>query len=302
MDVTIPYRFKVLGNTADALAADPGIPRERELVVETDTGFFKIGNGTTAYSALPYAGIYPSSSIPYDNTTSGLSATNVKAAIDEIDAAVSAGGSDASLKTVSRFFDECHWASVVTGGWLADISSGTLSVQQDVSDMSGVYAASSGASSGNRAAATAPGFKVTLGAGEVRCRFRVRPQTVPGASNQIEYTVGLLNNVSTSSTNRILLDTSDSSPGWKIVYIHPSGNSTSTTTLAVVAGVTINLDLVINAAGNQVSFYADDVLIDQVALPYTFAAMHPMFMSRKSGVNGGASTLWVDKVLIERDL
>lgn len=54
MDVTIPYRFKVLANTAAALAADPGIPRERELVLETDTGRMKRGDGTSGYNSLPY--------------------------------------------------------------------------------------------------------------------------------------------------------------------------------------------------------------------------------------------------------
>lgn len=57
MDVTIPYRFKVLANTAAALAADPGIARERELVFETDTGRFKIGDGVTAYASLQYANV-----------------------------------------------------------------------------------------------------------------------------------------------------------------------------------------------------------------------------------------------------
>lgn len=55
-DVIIPYRFKVLGNTAAALAADTGIPRARELVVETDTGRMKLGDGSTGYATLPYIG------------------------------------------------------------------------------------------------------------------------------------------------------------------------------------------------------------------------------------------------------
>lgn len=55
-EVTIPYRFKVLGNTAANLAADPGIPKERELVVEIDTGRMKLGDGSTGYAMLPYMG------------------------------------------------------------------------------------------------------------------------------------------------------------------------------------------------------------------------------------------------------
>lgn len=77
-DVIIPYRFKVLGNTAAALAADTGIPRARELVVETDTGRMKLGDGFTGYAALPYigwgvidfAGIADGSMLVWDATNS----------------------------------------------------------------------------------------------------------------------------------------------------------------------------------------------------------------------------------------
>jgi hypothetical protein len=55
-DVVIPYRFKVLGNTAANLAADTGIAKERELVVEIDTGRMKLGDGSTGYTTLPYVG------------------------------------------------------------------------------------------------------------------------------------------------------------------------------------------------------------------------------------------------------
>lgn len=119
MDVTIPYRFKVLANTAAALAADPGIPRERELVFETDKGRFKIGDGTTAYGSLQYANVgfidftgisdgdvvvwdaansrfkvaeLTASATSYDNTASGLNATDTQDAIDEVVSWLRPGG------------------------------------------------------------------------------------------------------------------------------------------------------------------------------------------------------------------
>lgn len=55
-DVVIPYRFKGLGNTAANLAADTGIAKEREIVVEIDTGRMKVGDGSTGYPLLPYVG------------------------------------------------------------------------------------------------------------------------------------------------------------------------------------------------------------------------------------------------------
>lgn len=51
---TINYRFKVRGGTAANLAAVNEIPLHRELVIETDTGKMKLGNGTTTYNALDY--------------------------------------------------------------------------------------------------------------------------------------------------------------------------------------------------------------------------------------------------------
>lgn len=50
----IPYRFLCRGGTAAALTALNEVPLERELVFETDTHRSKLGDGVTAYNALPY--------------------------------------------------------------------------------------------------------------------------------------------------------------------------------------------------------------------------------------------------------
>lgn len=47
-------RFRVRGGTSANLATVNEVPLARELVVETDTGRMKLGNGTAAYSSLPY--------------------------------------------------------------------------------------------------------------------------------------------------------------------------------------------------------------------------------------------------------
>lgn len=52
---TIDYRFLVRGGTAANLATVNEIPLERELVIETDTRNFKLGDGVTNYNDLPYA-------------------------------------------------------------------------------------------------------------------------------------------------------------------------------------------------------------------------------------------------------
>ena len=51
---TIEDRFLVRGGTAAAVAALNEIPLSRELVIETDTGMGKEGDGVTHYNSLPY--------------------------------------------------------------------------------------------------------------------------------------------------------------------------------------------------------------------------------------------------------
>lgn len=55
--LTVPYRFQLRGGTAAALAAANETPLDRELVVETDTGKGKIGDGATPYNDLEYTPI-----------------------------------------------------------------------------------------------------------------------------------------------------------------------------------------------------------------------------------------------------
>lgn len=95
--------IKVPHNTTDALAA---IEEKREgmvafdttsnqLVIVDNTGEFQsVSSGGTVASfngrtgaVVPQSGDYDASEITYDNLTSGLSATDVQAAIDEVDAA-----------------------------------------------------------------------------------------------------------------------------------------------------------------------------------------------------------------------
>lgn len=54
MTDTIQYRFLVRGGTAAALAARNEVPLARELIIETDTRLMKLGDGVTAYNALPF--------------------------------------------------------------------------------------------------------------------------------------------------------------------------------------------------------------------------------------------------------
>lgn len=55
--LTIPYRFQIRGGTAAAMATANETYLDRELVIETDTGKGKIGDGVTPYNDLEYTPI-----------------------------------------------------------------------------------------------------------------------------------------------------------------------------------------------------------------------------------------------------
>lgn len=51
---TVPVTLIIRNDTAAAWAAVNPILKQGELAVETDTNFMKVGDGTTAWSDLPY--------------------------------------------------------------------------------------------------------------------------------------------------------------------------------------------------------------------------------------------------------
>ena len=83
--------------------------RDGELGFEEDTGKWKLGDGVTAWNSLGYFG---AGSVAYDNGTSGLTATDLQAAVDELatdDAAIASAVSDHLGDT-----DDAHDGSAVS--------------------------------------------------------------------------------------------------------------------------------------------------------------------------------------------
>ena len=84
MAVTIQIRRDT---AADWLAANP-VLAEGEMGVELDTGKQKLGDGTTVWIDLSYWGRVESVSavdVTYDNSSSGLAASDAQGALDELD-------------------------------------------------------------------------------------------------------------------------------------------------------------------------------------------------------------------------
>lgn len=52
-------RMQQRGGTAAAIALENPVPLQREMIIETDTLLYKIGDGVSTWAALPYRGLQP---------------------------------------------------------------------------------------------------------------------------------------------------------------------------------------------------------------------------------------------------
>lgn len=301
--VTIADRWGVRGGTAANLASVNETPLVREMIVETDTRYFKIGNGTTPYNSLPYAGIYPASSIPITDAGGYFTSTNVEAALQELGAAGSSAGAD--LTATARFYDECYGNAVTQAGWVSVTASGAISVQQSVAGMNGAYSLTCGGGSGTSAGVIHGGFYCEVGSGEIRAAARVQPSHTPSGSQQSQYIFGLkAGSTTTDAGDRIQFRSDDTTGGWLFNWTCAAGTPTSGASVipgTITGGTTQLLEIAISANGLSAAFSIDGTVIDTLTIPAGFTAMKPYLMSRKSGVNGAASSLYVDKVLVEQD-
>jgi hypothetical protein len=114
--MTDNIRFKLRGGAAAAITALNEVPLARELIVETDTGKIKMGDGVTAWTSLPYWNAGGISSfntrtgavtLSYADVTGALGFTPTTAA--GAVAAVLAGGGTFASKVITA-------ASDATGG------------------------------------------------------------------------------------------------------------------------------------------------------------------------------------------
>lgn len=88
-DVIVFDRMQQRRGTAADLAAVNEVLRDGEVCIESDTGYQKTGDGVTAWNSLQYD---DASRVPYDNNASGIAATDVQAAIDEVKVLAEIGG------------------------------------------------------------------------------------------------------------------------------------------------------------------------------------------------------------------
>jgi hypothetical protein len=111
-DVVIFQRFRVKRETAAAFTAANTLLLEGEWALELDTGKLKMGDGVTAWNSLAYVSAV---NFPFDPTDSGMSATNVQTAIDEL-AAQKLGDAPSDGAIYGR----------KNGAWVATAASGEM--------------------------------------------------------------------------------------------------------------------------------------------------------------------------------
>lgn len=109
------FLYRLKGGTAAALAAVNPIPAKREPVAEWDTGNIKIGDGTTAWNSLPYAGFHSELPAQAGNSGKVLGTDGVIVSWVTTSAVPAGGAINYVLAKASAADGDTHWVAQ-TGG------------------------------------------------------------------------------------------------------------------------------------------------------------------------------------------
>lgn len=278
-----------------------------EFGVEIDTGYFKLGDGSTAWNSLDYVPVI-AAQLPYNNVSSGLTATQVQAAIDEI-VTGSGGGLD-------RFAEVYEGWDFIKDGVATSTATGTTFTTTGSTPI--VYTQGSGSGVTLSSAAAAPGIAilttgvtttgyarmflspptVILGGGEISFRCRIRIPTLSTASER--FGVGVtMSNVISGAPQRISSTYIDNvNSGQWVADAIGAGTTTVNTTVAPTANTWTVLELRPNAAGSAWTLYigADSQSLSSAATVSSNLPTVALGLSIQIGKTAGttARTLEVD--------
>jgi hypothetical protein len=264
--------------TAAALAAANEVLYAGEWCLESDTGYVKIGDGVTAWNALDYLPIV-AADMPYSNGVSGLTASNVQDAIDELAGGGGGGGgnTDPRMGIIDPAYDML--CAIGSGSpWVQNFVSGTFTVTSINGGNSapGVYRLSTGSGTADRGAITLGSVpNIAVGAGAIVLPYRFRVPTLSDGTNTFAVSVGLANDYG-AATERIILNYAHSANAGALRLVTTAA---STTTIvngsgsALVANTLVSGHIAVNAAGTQVDLYQGTTLIATSTTNIPTAAM-----------------------------
>lgn len=300
--ITVDDRWGLRGGTKANLATVNPIPLAREAMIETDTGRIKVGNGVDHWLDLQYINL---GFIDFTDLAHGFTPVwDAGSSTFKMVANSSASGAGTDLKTTARLYDE-GYLPAATMGWSVDASgTGAVLAQQSVAGMNGAYGLASGGTATNRGGMVHGGFFCEVGSGEIRSHFRLQPQHTPGGAQQSQYAFGIKSGIGTTGiADYIHVQADDTTGGWLLKWVCQAAGTNGASVLpgAITAGATKAMEILVEGGGAYAAFSIGGVVIDTLSLPSGFVPMRPYVLSRKNGANGGSSTLWVDKVLVEQD-
>lgn len=266
-DVITYQRFWQRRDQASTWASVNPVLASGEFGVETDTGYFKLGDGVTAWNALDYVPVI-AQQMPYNNVSSGLTATNVQSAIDEVAAGGGGGGS-------SIFAEAYESWDFVGHGVLTSTASGSAFLTNN--SVPTAYHAGTGAGASLSSATGAPGVAVLttgttttgysrlffcppvvmLGSGEIAYRSRFRIPTLSDGTNRFAIGIVMGNVISGAGLQRIgaIYTDSTNSGQWYAEAIDGVGTSTTNTTVAPTANTWVVMEIRPNAGGTSFELF-----------------------------------------------
>jgi hypothetical protein len=255
------------GTAADWASVNPTLG-PAEIGVEIDTGRMKVGDATTPWNSLDYF-VPGASEVTYNNVSSGLAATNVQTAIDEIAAGGGGGGGSNIFAEASGSWDfsrEGVVTSSATGTSFVTNSAvphayiagaGATATLTSVAGVPGICTLSTGTATNGYARLFFCPPVIMLGGGEIAYRSRFRIPTLSDVTNRFGVGIVMANVISGAGLQRIgAIYVDDTNSGqWVAQAIDGVGTATTNTTIAPTANTWIVTEIRPNAAGTSFELF-----------------------------------------------
>lgn len=262
MPEVIPYRFRVRRRTAASWASLNEVLLDSEIGLETDTRKFKIGDGSTAWNSMNYAGWGLLNGTPADGQVPTWDDVNGV----WVPGDASAGGTAPGYKFCENFlrgvatgtsgaaFTANEWRPVAyTTGAGAGVSL----------DSPGAILTTGTSTSGFAVLYATAGARLKPGREVQRYGCRVEFPVLSNGTDSYTFTFGLLHTTNGTDTDRINARYTHSANGgnWILRAMASSSQSESNSSVPVVAATEADIELQISPAADEVKLAVNDAVV-----------------------------------------